>query len=70
MKKDRKELAKMLAPCLGTANIKSVEHTLEVTTWMGGLDARVPIWHYLKARVPQVGIPKIQDDVTMDTIFP
>ena len=37
---------------------------------MGGLDPRVPIHWHLKARVPQTGIPRIQEDVAMDTIFP
>ena len=37
---------------------------------MGGLDPQVPIHWHLKARVPQVGIPRIQEDVAMDTIFP
>ena len=69
-KEDKKELAKRLAPWLGTTNIESVECTLEVTTWMEGLDPQVPIHWHLKARVPQVGIPRIQEDVTMDTIFP
>ena len=39
-------------------------------TWMGGLDPQVPIQHHLKPKVPQVGIPRIQEDVAMDTIFP
>ncbi|MGH3055170.1 MAG: hypothetical protein ACRDL7_09360, partial [Gaiellaceae bacterium] len=69
-KNNADDLIKIIAPRLGMTNLDIVKKTLDCTTWMGKLDPRVPLRRHIKARLPHMGLVRLQEPVSMDTVFP
>ncbi|MGH3054113.1 MAG: hypothetical protein ACRDL7_03945, partial [Gaiellaceae bacterium] len=64
------EMIETLALRLGTTNTDIVKKTLRSTTWMGRLDTRVPMRRHIKAQLPHMGLVRLQEPVSMDTVYP
>ncbi|MGH7973894.1 MAG: hypothetical protein ACREBR_00110, partial [bacterium] len=67
---NEKEKIKKLATRLGTVNLDIVKKTLNCTTWMGKLDPRIPLRRHIKARLPHMGLVRINEKISMDTVYP
>ena len=64
------QLAKEYGPRMGILNDRISQATMKCTTRMGSLDPRRPMRRHLKPRLPHMGLFRLNEDVSMDTVFP